>query len=90
MGTKLFVSESEVFRYYFGKWSFPGDKVIRLSTPMSVFGISSLKSMLVIHPEGRPTAADALRHVWLTGLNDDSEESGDDKDETIQSLHEST
>jgi len=60
VGTKLFLAEGQVSRYYFGKWSFPEDKLTGLSPPVGDFGISLLKSMLAIQPEDRPTAAAAL------------------------------
>jgi len=82
VGTKLFLTEGQVSRYYFGKWPFPEDKLMGLSPPTSDFGISLLKSMLEIQPEDRPTAAAALRNSWLTGLKSEGEESGDNKDES--------
>ena len=60
VGTKLFLAEGQVSRYYFGKWSFPEDKLTGLSPPVGDFGISLLKSMLAIQPEDRPIAAAAL------------------------------
>jgi len=81
VGTKLFLAEGQVSRYYFGKWSFPEDKLTGLSPPVGDFGISLLKSMLAIQPEDRPTAADALGNQWLTGRRSDSEECGNGKDE---------
>ena len=81
VGTKLFITEGQVSRYYFGKWPFPEDKLTGLSPPTSDFGISLLESMLVIQPEDRPTAAAALRNPWLTGVKSEGEESEDDKDE---------
>ena len=81
VGIRLFPAEGQVSRYYFGKCPFPEDKLIELSPPMSDPGISLLKSMLIIQPEDRPTAAGALKNPWLTGLKNESEESGDDKNE---------
>src|ERR1700759_5714680 len=68
VGTKLFVSEFQLSGYFYGKWPFPEGKLKGLSPPMDDFGISLLKSMLLIQPEDRPTAARALCHGWLAGL----------------------
>ncbi|CUS11450.1 unnamed protein product, partial [Tuber aestivum] len=65
VGTRLFVTEGLVSRYFFGKWPFPEDKLRGLSPPTSEAGISLIKSMLLIQPEDRPTAVGALRHEWL-------------------------
>jgi len=78
VGTKLFLSESQVSRYYFGKWHFPEDTLQGLSPPTDDLGISLLKSMLIIRPEDRPTAADALSHGWFAGLQRNIEDSGGD------------
>ena len=88
-GAKLFVSETQVSRYYFGKWPFPEDTLKALSSPTGDAGISFLKSMLLIQPEDRPTAARALRHVWLAGLKSDTEDSGDDQDQKAQDMDKS-
>ena len=85
-GTKLFALEGQVSRYFFGKCPFPEDKLKGLSPPTEDIGISLLKSMLLIRPEDRPTAAGALSHGWLAGIKSDSEDSGDDQDQTTQSL----
>jgi len=85
-GAKLFISEIQVSRYYFGKWPFPEDTLKALSCPTGDAGISFLKSMLLIQPEDRPTAARALRHFWLAGLKSDTENSGDDQDEKAQAV----
>jgi len=90
VGTKLFLLEGQVSRYFFGKWPFPEDQLIGLSPPMDNPGISLLKSMLVIQPEDRPTATGALRNTWLIGFKSDSEDSGDDQDMRIQSHDRST
>ena len=88
VGTKLFVSEGQVSRYFFGKWPFPEEKLKGLSPPMDDIGIVFLKSMLLIEPEDRPTAAGALRHEWLAGPKSDDKDSRDDRDKTAQCLGE--
>jgi len=90
VGTRLFLSEAQVSRYYFGKRPFPEDKLKALLPPTDDFGISLLKSMLMIRPEDRPTATGALGNSWLTGLKSDNKESGGDKDERTQSRDGST
>ena len=87
-GTKLFALEGQVSRYFFGKCPFPEDKLKGLSPPTDDIGISLLKSMLLIRPEDRPTAAGALSHGWLTGIKSDCEDSGDDQGRTAQGLDE--
>ena len=91
VGKKLFVSEGQVSRYYFGKWPFPEDTLKRLSPPTDDLGISLLKSMLIIQPEDRPTAADALNHGWLAFLQSDGggNRDGGNEDERRQSRDES-
>ena len=86
VGTKLFVSEFHVSRYFFGKWLFPEERLRGLSPPIDEIGISLLKSMLAIQPEDRPTAADALRHTWLVGLESHDEYSEDDDGEIVRVL----
>ena len=88
VGTKLFALEGQVCRYFFGKCPFPEDKLRGLSPPTDDIGISLLKSMLLIRPEDRPTAAGALGHGWLAEIKSDCEDSGDDQDQTVQSLDE--
>ena len=90
IGTKLFALEGQVSRYYFGKWPFPEDKLQALSPPTDDVGISLLKSMLVIKPEDRPTAASALGHEWLVGIPSDNEDSGEGQDLVTQGRNEST
>jgi len=85
VGTKLFVSEFQLGLFFSGSWPFPEERLRALSPPTDDTGISLLKSMLEIQPEDRPTAGGALRNPWLTGLKNDSEESGDDKDESTLS-----
>ena len=87
-GTRLFASEIQVSRYFFGKRPFPEDKLKALPTPTDDAGISLLKSMLSIQPEDRPTAADALGNAWLVDLKSEDEDSGDDRYETAQSREE--
>ena len=89
-GTKLFASEAQVSRYYFGKWPFPEDRLKALSPPTHDVGILLLKSMLVIEPEDRPTAAGALGYQWLAGPKSSIQGSGDDQDEVTQSRDENT
>ncbi|PUU79622.1 kinase-like domain-containing protein [Tuber borchii] len=90
VGKQFFVSEAQVSRYFFGKKPFPEDKLEGLSPPTDNLGISLLKSMLVIQPEDRPTAAGALSHGWLTGLRTGNEHSVGGQDETTQSRGETT
>ncbi|KAG0133638.1 kinase-like domain-containing protein [Tuber indicum] len=90
VGAKLFVSEGQVFRYYFGRFPFPKDKLKALSPPTDDIGISFLEAMLVIQPEDRPTASSALRHVWLVGVKGDNEDSGNDQDKTTHGRDEKT
>ncbi|KAG0643263.1 kinase-like domain-containing protein [Tuber brumale] len=90
VGTRLFVSEGQLSRYYFGKFPFPKDKLKALSPPTDDIGISFLESMLVIQPEDRPTAASALRHEWLVGVKGDNEDCGDNQNETTQGRDERT
>jgi len=89
-GTRLFASETQISRYSLGIWPFPEDKLKALPTPTDDAGISLLKSMLSIQPEGRPTAADALGNAWLVDLESDDEDSGDDQAETPQNRDESS
>ena len=90
VGTKLFISEGQVSRYFFGKRPFPEDKLKALSPPPDNFGISLLKSMLLIQPEDRPTAAGALSHRWLASPNTGNEDTRGDQDKAAQSRGEST
>jgi len=85
VGTKLFVSEFQLYRYFYGIWPFPEDRIRGVSPLADDIGISLLKAMLSIQPEDRPTAGDALSHAWLADLKCDNEHSGDDGAETIQS-----
>ncbi|KAG0640820.1 kinase-like domain-containing protein [Tuber brumale] len=68
VGTMLFPREGHVIRYFFGILPFPEDRLKGLSPPTDDVGISLLKSVLAIQPEDRPTAAGALDHEWLVGL----------------------
>ena len=89
-GARLFASEAQVSRYYFGKYPFPENTLKGLSLPTDHLGILLLKSMLLIQPEDRPTAPDALVHDWLAGLKSDKKDCGDDQDEKTESLDQST
>ena len=89
VGTKLFASEAQVSRYFFGKMPFPEDKLKALSPPTDNLGISLLKSMLLIQPGDRPTAAGALSHRWLASPDTGNEDTRGDQDETAQSRGES-
>ena len=90
VGTELFLSEGQVSRYYFGKWSFTIDILQGLLPPTGDLGISRLKSMLIIQPEDRPTVVGALSHRWWVGLKRNTEDSGENGDGTTQSRNEST
>ena len=89
VGTRLFLSEAQVSRYYFGKRPFPEDKLKALLPPTDHVGISLLKSMLMIQPEDRPTATAALRHTWFVGLKSGNEDSVDCRDAMTKSRDES-
>jgi len=90
VGAKLFVSEAQVSRYYFGKRPFPEDKLKASLPPTDDVGISLLKAMLMIRPEDRPTATAALSHIWFAGLKSDSEYTGAGEDGMTPSRNEST
>ena len=90
VGTKLFPSEGQVSRYYFGKFPFPEDKLKMLSPPTDDIGISLLKSVLLVQPEDRPTAATALSHSWMVGIRSDDEGGCEEQDEVTQGRDEST
>jgi len=89
VGTKLFFSEFQLYRYFYGTWPFPEESLRVLSPPTNNTGISLLRAMLAIQPGDRPTAAGALRNQWLTGLKSTNEASGNDKDERTQSRNRS-
>jgi len=90
VGERLFVSEFQLYHYFYGAWAFPEESLRVLSLPIDDTGISLLRAMLAIQPGGRPTATDALRNEWLTDLKSDNEESGGDKDGRTQSRDGST
>jgi len=90
VGTKLFVSEFQLYRYFYGTWPFPEESLRVLSSPTNDTGISLLRTMLAIQPGGRPTATGALRNQWLTGFRNDDEGSRDDQDKGTQRGHRST
>ena len=66
---------------------------------MSKFRVNSLSTVyhcdirdlptLRVQPDGRPTAARALRHGWLVGLKSNNEDSGEEQDGVTQSQGES-
>ena len=78
VGIPLFPSVKQLNRYFYKIDPFPEFMLKGLSIPIDNAGISLLKSMLTIQPEGRPTAAGALGHAWLVGL-----ESDDDQDDEM-------
>ncbi|KAG0643272.1 kinase-like domain-containing protein [Tuber brumale] len=90
VGTKLFVSEGQVFRYYIGKFPFPEEKLKVLSPPIDDIGVSFLQSMLATQPEDRPTASSALGHVWLVGVQGENEDGRDDRDKPTNGRDERT
>jgi len=90
VGERLFVSEFQLYRYFYGTWAFPEESLRALSPPIDDTGISLLRAMLAIKPGDRPTATGALGNSWLTGLKDDNEENGGDKDSRTQSRNRST
>ena len=89
-GTKLFVSGHQVSCYLIQKLPFLEEKLRRLPAPTDDTGTSLLKSMLSIQPRNRPTAADALNHVWLAGFTGGNEHSGGDGDWEPPSRYETT
>ena len=76
LGTKLFGSDFDLYRYFYGIWPLPEDRLRGLSPPTDDTGISLLNAMLAIKPEDRPTAADALRHAWLADVKTDNGPTG--------------
>ena len=89
-GTKLFVSGHQVSCYLIRKQPFLEEKLRQLPAPTDDTGTSLLKSMLSIEPQDRPTAVDALNHVWLAGLTSGNEPSGGDESRTPPSRDETT
>ncbi|RPB00560.1 kinase-like protein, partial [Choiromyces venosus 120613-1] len=73
VGARLFPTESGIFYYFFGKWSFPADELKRLSPPISDAGISLIKSMISLEPGDRPTVLSSLGHTWISSLESDSD-----------------
>ena len=90
VGTGLFVSEFQLSGYFYGRWPFPEDRLKSLSPPTDNLGISLLKSMLLIQPEDRPTAADALSHGWLAGFKTGNQDSRGESDEITKRRGERT
>ncbi|PUU73756.1 kinase-like domain-containing protein [Tuber borchii] len=75
-GTKLFLSGHQVSCYLIRKQPFLEERLRQLPIPTEDAGTSLLKSMLSIQPQDRPTAADALNHVWLAGITGGYEHEG--------------
>ena len=90
VGTKLFTSEFSLYGYFFGNHPFPEERLKELSPPIDDDRITLLKSMLAIKPGDRPTAADALSHGWLAGLECSDERSEEDGGGTTPNRNEST
>jgi len=90
VGTKLFVSEFQLCRYFSGAWPFPEERLRVLSPPANNTGISLLRAMLAIQPGDRPTATRALGYRWLTDLRCGYAGGGDDKGEATESSDWST
>jgi len=90
VGERLFVSEFQLYRYFYGTWAFPEESLRVLSPPIDDTGNPLLRAMLAIKPGYRPTAICALGNSWLTGLKDDNEENGGDKYSRTQSRDRST
>jgi len=90
VGTNFFVSEFQLYSYFYGTWPFPEESLRVLSPPTDDTGIVLLRTMLAIQPGSRPTATGALRNQWLTGLKSIKEMSGSEKDERRQSHDGST
>jgi len=78
VGTKLFVSLYQVTCYLIKKQLFLEEQLKRLPTPTDDVGTSLLRSMLSIQPGDRPTAADALKDLWLAGITSGREHNGGD------------
>ncbi|KAG0124694.1 kinase-like domain-containing protein [Tuber indicum] len=65
VGAKLFGPEGRIYSYFHGLWSFPGGELNKLSPPIDDAGISLIKSMISLQPDGRPSAVEALGHTWI-------------------------
>ena len=89
-GIKLFVSGHQVSCYLIQKMPFLEEKLRWLPSSTDDTGISLLKSMLSIQPRERPTAADALNHVWLAGVTGGNGHSGGDESRPPRSRDEAT
>ena len=90
VGAKLFPSVFQLYNYFLGTRPFPEERLKKLSPPIGDVGITLLKSMLVIKPGDRPTAAGALSHGWLAGLKCSDECSQEDGGRTTPNRNEST
>ena len=89
-GIKFFISAHQVSCYLIQEMPFLEERLRRLPRSTDDTGISLLKSMLSIQPRDRPTAADALNHVWLAGLTGGNEQSRGDEGRTPRSRGEAT
>ncbi|KAG0640817.1 kinase-like domain-containing protein [Tuber brumale] len=82
VGEKLFGLGGLIYDYFRGEWSFPEDKLKKLSPPIDDAGISLIKSMVSLQSDGRPTAIEALIHAWTTSSR--SRTSDEDSDEVAK------
>ncbi|CUS12982.1 unnamed protein product, partial [Tuber aestivum] len=68
VGEKLFGPEGLIHSYFHGRWSFPKAKLKNLTPPTNDAGISLIESMISLQPDGRPSAIEALDHIWIADL----------------------
>ncbi|KAG0640228.1 kinase-like domain-containing protein [Tuber brumale] len=67
-GARLFCSLGEITNYYYGKGNLLAQKLRNPTTPISEKVKSFIQALVGLDPKGRPSAVEAVSHVWLERL----------------------